>query len=315
MKRLIGLLAAVVLVATGCVGTKVSEITPKNASDCSLNLAINDWVGYYADAAVISYIAEHKLGCIVQQKNLKEEVAWQGFATGEIDAVLENWGHEDLKQRYIKEQRVAQSAGWTGNIGQIGWYVPPWMLKKYPDITNWKNLNKYAKIFRTSESGGKGQLLDGDPAFVTNDAALVQNLKLDYKVVYAGSEAALIQSFKQAEQQKKPMIGYFYEPHWFFSDMKLVHVELPPYKPGCDADPEKIACDYPRLKLDKIVSKEFAEENSTGYQLIRNFKWSNEDQNQVARSIAVDKLSDEQAAKKWVDANPDKWKKWLPPGS
>ena len=85
-------------------------------------------------------------------------------------------------------------AGLTGNDGVIGWYVPPWMAEKYPDITDWKNLNKYADLFKTSESGDLGQLLDGDPSFVTNDEALVKNLDLNFKVVYAGSEAALIQA-------------------------------------------------------------------------------------------------------------------------
>ena len=70
------------------------------------------------------------------------------------------------------------------------------MAEEYPDITNWENLNKYADLFVTSESGGKGQLLDGDPGFVTNDAALVENLDLDFTVV-AGSEAALIESFRR----------------------------------------------------------------------------------------------------------------------
>jgi glycine betaine/proline transport system substrate-binding protein len=41
---------------------------------------------------------------------------------------------------------------------------------------------------------------------------LVKNLNLNYKVVYAGSEAALIQAFRQAEANKKPLLGYFYEP-------------------------------------------------------------------------------------------------------
>ena len=36
-------------------------------------------------------------------------------------------------------------AGPTGGKGIIGWYVPPWMAEKYPDITDWKNLNKYAE--------------------------------------------------------------------------------------------------------------------------------------------------------------------------
>ena len=65
-------------------------------------------------------------------------------------------------------------------------------------------------MFKTSESGDKGQLLDGDPCFVTNDEALVKNLDLNYKVVVAGSEAALIQSFRKAEENKTPLLGYFY---------------------------------------------------------------------------------------------------------
>ena len=65
------------------------------------------------------------------------------------------------------------------------------MAEEYPDILDWENLNKYADMFETSESDGKGQLLDGDPSYVTNDEALVKNLDLDFKVVVGGSEAAL----------------------------------------------------------------------------------------------------------------------------
>ena len=70
--------------------------------------------------------------------------------------------------------------------------------------------------------------------------------------------------------------------------MPLVKVDLPPYKAGCDADPAKVACDYPIYKLNKIVSKEFADGDSTGYRLIKNFKWSGDDQNLVAKYITSD---------------------------
>ena len=87
--------------------------------------------------------------------------------------------------------------------GHIGWFVPTYLAKQHPDITDWKNLNKYASLFRTAESGGKGQLMDGSPSYVTNDKALVKNLKLDYQVVFAGSEAAQItqmQAVRQGEE-------------------------------------------------------------------------------------------------------------------
>ncbi|MFF0321109.1 ABC transporter substrate-binding protein [Nonomuraea angiospora] len=304
------------LLLSACSGAKVGETQQAAAGGgktCgTFNLAVNPWVGYEANAAVIALVAEKNLGCKVVKKDLKEEVSWQGFATGEVDAVVENWAHDDLKKKYIDEQKVAVSAGPTGNQGVIGWFVPPWMAKKYPDITDWKNLNKYASLFKTSESEGKGQLLDGDPSFVTNDAALVKNLDLDYKVVYAGSETALIQAFRQAEKQQTPLIGYFYDPQWFLSEVKLVKVGLPAYSKGCDADAAKVACDYPPYELDKIVSKKFADSGSPAYTLVKNFTWTNDDQNLVARYIAEDKLTPEEAAAKWVAANPDKVKAWLP---
>ena len=193
----------------------------------------------------------------------------------------------------------------------IGWFVPPWMAAEYPDITDWKNLNKYADLFKTSESGGKGQLLDGDPSFVTNDEALVKNLDLDYEVVYAGSEAALITAFRQAEADKEPLLGYFYDPQWFMSEVRLVKVDLPLYTEGCDADAEKVACDYPAYELDKIASKRFMESGSPAVGLVQKFTITNEDQNVVAKYIAQDKMTPEQAAEKWIADNPDKVQAWL----
>ena len=58
---------------------------------------------------------------------------------------------------------VAQDAGLNGVTGIIGWYVPHWMVEEYPDITDWENLNKYADLFKTSESGDKGQFLGERP--------------------------------------------------------------------------------------------------------------------------------------------------------
>ena len=308
-------LAVLGLTLTACGGAKVGDDSA-GGSDGSgkcgtFNLAINPWVGYEANAAVLAYVAEHDLGCKVEQKDLKEEIAWQGFGTGEVDAVVENWGHDDLKKKYITQQKTAVEAGPTGNKGLIGWYVPPWLAKAHPDILDWKNLNKYASEFKTSESGGKGQLLDGDPSYVTNDEALVKNLKLDFKVVYAGSETALIQAYRNAEKNKEWVIGYFYEPQWFLSEVPLKKVGLPAYKAGCDADAEKVACDYPVYELDKIVSAKFAKSGSPAYDLVKKFNWTNDDQNTVAKYLAVDKMAPEAAAKKWVEANRDKVDAWI----
>jgi len=315
--RLAAVLAtSTALLLSACGGSSVNQAQPTaggSAAPCGeVNLAMNAWVGYTASASVVSYLAKNKLGCTVNQKDLNEQVAWQGFDSGEVDVIIENWAHADLKKKYIEEQKVAEIAGKNGNVGQIGWFVPPWMVEKYPDILDWKNLNKYADMFKTGESGNKGQLLDGDPAFVTNDAALVKNLDLNYEVVYSGSEAALITAFRNAEKNKKPLLGYFYSPQWFLAEVPLKLVQLPAWTQGCDSDAQKVKCGYPEDQLDKIISTKFAGSGSPAVTLVKNFSWTNDDQNEVALSISKDKLSPEEAAKKWVEANPDKVKAWLP---
>jgi len=321
--RLFALAAVVGLGLTACGGGGISDTKASGSSDCgNLRIAVNPWTGYVANAHVIGQIATEKLGCTVTYPEVKEEVGWQGMSDGSIDTVVENWGHEDLVKKYIDGQKTVVDAGKTGNEGLIGWFVPQWMADKYPDITDWKNLNSYAGMFKTSESGGKGQLLDGDPSYVTNDEALVKNLGLDFQVVVGGSEAALLQSFKSAEKNKTPLLAYFYTPQWYAEvngqatpgvkdPIQIAHVKLPKWTSGCDADPAKVNCDYPPYHLNKLISTKFADSGSSAVALVKNFNWTNEDQNTVSSYIGQDGMSPNDAAQKWIDANPDKVNAWL----
>lgn len=318
---LVMLALSAVVGLTACGGGSIEEQTQENeeiagsGTDCgTMDMAINPWVGYEANAHVVGQIATTQLGCTVNYKDLDEQVSWKGLESGEVDVIIENWGHPELAKKYIESEGgngSAQDAGLTGNKGIIGWYVPPWMAEKYPDITDWKNLNKYADMFQTPESGDKGTLYDGDPGFVTNDEALVKNLDLNYEVVFTGSETALIEGFRTAEQNKTPYLGYFYDPQWFLSEVPLVKIDLPEYEEGCDADPEKVDCDYPIYDLNKIVATDFVESGSPAYDLVKNFEWTNEDQNLVAKYIAQDGMDPDEAADKWIADNQDKVDAWL----
>lgn len=313
IRRVIALLSVVVLAACGTSARAVTTAPGVARTACgSVSIAINPWVGYEANVAVVSYLLKRELGCTVRETELTEAESWKGLASGDIDVILENWGHDGEKKTYIDDQKVAVEQGLTGNKGFIGWYVPPWLAKRHPDILDWTNLNKYAAMFATGKSRGKGQLLGGDPSFVTNDAALITNLELDYTVVYAGSEDALIAAFRRAQADRKPLIGYFYAPQWLLSEIDLVHIALPLYRPGCDADPKKVACDYQPYDLDKIARKAFVDSGSPAADLIKNFMWTNDDQNSVARDLTVKKLSRDEAAKRWLDDNRKTWQRWLP---
>ena len=321
--RLVALAAVVGLGLAACGGGNIEDTSTAGGDDCGdLRIAINPWTGYVANAHVIGQVAEQQLGCNVTYPEVKEEVGWQGMADGSIDTIVENWGHADLVKKYIDQQGTVQDAGLTGGQGLIGWFVPQWMAEEYPDITSWENLNKYADMFKTSESGDKGQLLDGDPSYVTNDEALVKNLDLDYQVVVGGSEAALLTSFRSAEENKTPLLAYFYTPQWYAEvngqatpgvkdPVQIANVKLPEYTDGCDADPAKVDCDYPPYALNKLISTQFADSDSPAVDLVKNFEWTNEDQNLVASWIGQDGMSPDDAAAKWIEENQDKVDAWL----
>ena len=310
--------AAATAAATTAASTAPTAAPTAAAATCkgdgskgTVSLMINQWVGAEANVAVAQCLLE-QMGFKVTTNTLAEEVAWQGFATGEVDVILENWGHPDLEKKYITDQKLAMDAGSNGVTGIIGWYVPGWMVDKYPDITDWNNLNKYANLFKTSESGDKGQFLGADPTFVQYDQALIDNLKLNFKDVFSGSEAASITAYQQADKNKTALIGYFYDPQWLQSEIKLVKVNLPAYTAGCDADLKKVACDYPAYTLNKIVRTEWVNKGGDAVKFIQNFKWGNADQNEVADLITNKNMTDTQAAIQWINEHPDTWKAWIP---
>ena len=304
----LALLVVTALVVSACTAAAPGATGSKG----TVNIAVNPWVGYTADAAVVKWVLEKQMGYTVNLKDLKEDVSWQGFDSGEVDAILEDWGHPELEKLYVDEKKVAVDAGLTGNVGIIGWYVPGWMAEEYPDIVDYENLNKYADLFKTSESGDLGQFLGTDPSYVQYDEALVKNLGLNFKVIFTGSENATVAAIKTAVNQKKPLLFYWWDPHWLNSQVELTRVKLPEYTEGCDADLEKVACDYPETPLRKFIRAEFEQNLGPAAQMIKNWQWTNEDQNQVADMITNQNMTPEQAAEKWASENEAKWKAWIP---
>ena len=62
--------------------------------------------------------------------------------------------------------------------------------------------------------------------------------------------------------------------------------------------------------IEKLFSKKFADSGSPAYDVLKNMKLTNDDQEAVAKAIAGDKQDPEKAAADWVAANQDKVKSW-----
>ena len=136
-------------------------------------------------------------------------------------------------------------------------------------------------------------------------------------VASVGAEPAQVARWSQLYRQHKPVLFYWYTPQYLNKQYQLSEVKLPPRFKGCQDDSKaggsvaKYKCAYDTIVLNKVFSKKFANGGSPAYGVLKRFKWTNSDQETVAKWIAGDHMNPDKAGKKWVDSHASTVNKWL----
>jgi len=317
-------LAALALAAVAALAVSASALaggSARSASCGTVTLDENAWAGATANVYVIKYVLEKNLGCTVNIEKLPESTPlFQAMADGKVDVVSEDWNNIDLKvnQKYIKSGTLL-NLGSNGVIGHIGWYIPTYLMQKYPQFKTWQGLKGKEDIFKSPESGSQGMFLGGDPSYVQKDAQLIKQLGLNLKFVSVGAEPAQVARWTQAYKQKKPILFYWYTPQYLNKAYQLSEIKLPPrgkncvdsYSPKLGSNWNIYRCAYGQTIIDKVMTSKFAKSGSPAVSVIKRWKWTADDQNYVANLIAGQHMDPAKAAEQWVKANPGKVKAWL----
>ena len=307
--------AGLALTACGSAGVDAAS-TDAPATDCgSYTIAMHAWSGYTASANVLAEIGKAN-GCTITMTQMDEaSVTYDAMEAGTADLIVEDWGGGRWKE--WADRGAVVDLGPDGNVGQIGMFVPAWMAEKYPDITDSANLNKYADLFKTAESKGKGAWLEGPPGYTTIGEKMIKANNLNFTAISTGSEQALIDAFTKGTNDKTPVIGYWWAPHYLLAKLNLVRVNFPA-NDWTDAATASGLTDYPETILPKLASKKLAESTDAFGTLVKNWKWTNDDQNAVAADIVAGTEAGETpeaaataAAQKWIAAHTDQVNTWL----
>jgi glycine betaine/proline transport system substrate-binding protein len=317
-------LASLTLVAAGC--SDVSSSTPgasggavPDNSATTINFSVSPWLGSAANVGVAQDLLEEKLGYTVSTTDIDEYAQFKSLANGDLDATLEVWpsGHAADYKNYIKNGNGVVDGGELGITGQIGWYIPTYMLQDHPELATWEGLKGNESLFQTADSGSAGQLLDGDPSYVTFDQPIADNLGLNLKVKYAGSEAAELTELDTAYSAQKPILMYFWTPHWAQQKYDLTLVQLPDVTPACEDaaanNADAYACGYPPDPLYKAFNEDLQTKAPAAFAFLSAMQWTVNDQNGVGLDI-YNGMDPTDAAQKWIDANPTVWQPWVDAG-
>jgi glycine betaine/proline transport system substrate-binding protein len=305
---------------SGSTAASTPGTTGGGDAGAGITLAVNPWTGSAVNANVAKVVLESKLNTKVTLLDIDENATWPGMDAGDIDAVLEVWpsGHAADVTTYIDQKKSVVNIGLLGPDAKIGWYIPTAMLKDHPELATWEGFKNpdTAKLFATAESGNLGQFLMGDPSYVSYDEQIIKNLKLPLKFVVAGSEAALITAIKTAVADNSPLLMQFWQPHWLQSQVELTEVKLPDVTDACLASAAaadgNYACDYPVDHLFKAASAKLEAKNPAAFKFLSKIQLTTDQQNEIAAMIDGDAgMTPADAAKAWVDKNPDIVNGWL----
>jgi glycine betaine/proline transport system substrate-binding protein len=316
------IVAVLVMAAVGALGVSGSALAGASAAKCgTITLDENAWAGATANVYAVKYVLEKNFDCKINIAKLPESTPlFQAMADGKVDVVLEDWGNIHLKAntKYVTNKTIV-NLGSSGVIGHIGWFIPTYLMKQYPEFKTWRGLKGKESIFKSPESGSQGMFLGGDPSYVQKDAQLIKALGLNFKFVSVGAEPTQVARWTQAYKQKKPILFYWYTPQYLNKAYQLSEVKLPArhkscqdsYSPKLGKDLNQYKCAYGLTIIEKLITTKFANSGSPAVQVIRRWKWTADDQNFVANLIAGEHMDPQKAAEKWIKANPGKVNAWL----
>jgi glycine betaine/proline transport system substrate-binding protein len=246
---------------------------------------------------------------------------YEGVRSGDLDFACESWPtYSPSKDKYVKKFGGDGSVaylGETGIVGVSGYFVPRYVIEGDPErgipasapgLKSYKDLNRYKQLFKSLESGDRGNLI-GCPvaAWLCEDQERLDRLGVDFHAQALGSETAHWAEIQAKYKRGEPFLAYAWAPHWIHAALDLVEIELPPY------DEAK----WPATNWAQDVTffhgnPKFAKENPEVVQLLKNMNLTNSMQAGMIYEVDVKKRDVEEVVDEWMEKNESIWRKWLP---
>jgi glycine betaine/proline transport system substrate-binding protein len=258
-----------------------------------VKIATTNWADVLAVANVVKYVLETKLQQPVQFVQADIGIQYQGVARGDLDLMVGGWlpvTHGTYYSRY-KNDMDDVTVIYTG--GKNGWavpsYVPESELSSIADLNKPEVKSKLNSTIQGIEPGG-GLMQASEKAIKEYDLA-------GYKL-QSSSEAGMLASVSRAAQSKQWIVATVWSPHWLFQKWPMRYLKDPKGALGGEE------------QIHAFGSKQFATKFPRANVFMKHFKLTLAD----VEAIELEGNSTNDyatAAKKFVEAHPDKLKAWL----
>ena len=258
-----------------------------------IKMAVTNWADVLAVANVAKYALETQLKQPVQFVQADIGIQYQGVARGDLDIMVGGWLPVTHATYYARYKNDMDDVGVIYTGGKNGWavpaYIPESQVSTISDLEKPDVKSKLNGTIQGIEPGG-GLMQASEKAIKAYDLA-GYNLQ-------SSSEAGMLAGVQRAYQSKQWIVATVWSPHWLFQKWQMRYLKDPKGTLGGEE------------QVHAFASKQFATKFPRADVFFKHFKLTLAD----VEAIEFEGNSTNDyatAAKKFVDAHPEKLKAWL----
>ncbi|WP_367989608.1 ABC transporter substrate-binding protein [Vibrio sp. NTOU-M3] len=315
--------------ATAAILLLGASATNVYASDCGdVTIADMNWNSATLIANIDRFILEHGYGCDAEL--IPGDTMPTGTSMvekGQPDVAPELWSNslKDALDKGVAEKRLRYAGKALTDGGEEGFWVPAYLVKKYPEIKTIEGVKKHAKLFEHPEDPDQFAFYSCPAGWNCQISAgnLFRAMKLDesgFTVVDPGSSAGLSGSIAKAYERQEPWFGYYWAPTAVLGKYDMVKID---FGSGVD-EAEFVNCTtqaecespkvtmYPPSPVHTITTEKFATRAPEAYQYFTKRGFTNADMNQLLAWMEDNQADGEEAMHYFLEKYPQIWTQWLP---
>lgn len=261
-----------------------------------LKIAYTNWADVLATVHVAKYVLETRLEQPVKLVNADIGIQYQSVARGDVEAMLGGWLPVTHGAYVEKHKANMEDLGVIYSGGKNGWAVPTYIPES--EVSSIADL---AKPEVQAKLKGTIQGIEPGGGLMRASEATIQAYGLNaagYKL-QSSSEAGMLAAVSRAYAAKQWVVATTWSPHWMFQKWELRYLKDPKGTLGGEEH------------IHGFGSKKLAGSFPKAHAFLKNFKMDLKDI-ELIQNEGQASNNYEAAAKKFVEANPDKVKAWLP---
>ncbi len=295
------------LILTAMAGQAMAKDSSK-----PIRIPTHNWSSQVVMAYVIGGIFE-SLGNNVEYVPADSQAVYEAIRNGDVTISHEVWQSTFGKSFYnamAKGGLIDAGTHSASTLEELG--VPHYVVEKNlcPGLPNWEALKNCAEVFATADSGGKGRILEGPQSWhgdLMPNRIKALGLGDKFVVKFAGSADAIWAELAAAKKEGRGIITFNWTPNFTDAD-GFDFIEFPPYQDGCRiADGGDGSCGSPKGWLKKAANYKFPKTHPAAYSAFSKLSFTTAQIGQMAALVDTEKLSHQDAAKKWLADNEAVW--------